>query len=129
MYFFLNIKHNILSLWLLIGLSLTFGYETHLQLSSQHQVELIDVQTSTKTSGVPYIPLVQQAKKVGYIPSFIAFSFENLLQKQHTNIRSTLIVQETSIHKTQYTVVIDYLQQHAILSDDTDTAYTSVILS
>ncbi|MEP0266506.1 hypothetical protein [Dokdonia sp.] len=117
------------SLWVLIGLSLTFGYETRAQHSSQNQVEVVDTHIHTKTSGVSYVQLVQQAKKAGYTPLFIAFSFESLLQLQHTNTTRTLTVQEINTHTTQHTVVIDHLQQRATLSDDTDISFFPVTLS
>lgn len=125
---FHNIKHTMLSLWILIGLSLTFGYETRAQHSSLHQVEVVDTQIGAKTSGVSYAQLVQQAKNVGYIPVFIAFSFERLLQSQHTNTTRALTAQETNTQITQRTVVIDHLQR-STLSDDTDTSFSPVTLS
>lgn len=124
-----HIKHTVLALLLLVSLCLTFSHEAQAQSTTNAQIELVDTQTHTKISGVSYIPLVQQAKKAGYIASFIAFSFERLLQTQNTNSTRTLAIQETSTHTKQNTAVIDYLLQHATLSDDTDTSYFPVILS
>lgn len=126
---FHNIKHMMGCLWVFIGLSLMLGYEVHAQDSSLHQVELVDTHIRIKTSGVSYAQLVQQAKTAEYLSSFVAFSFESLLQSQHTNTTRALIVQETSTYTTQHTVVIDHLQQRSTVSDDTDISFSPITLS
>jgi hypothetical protein len=113
---------------LLVSLCLTFSYEAQAHTTTT-QVALVDTQTHTKISGVSYIPLVEQAKMSEHIPLFVAFSFECLLQSQDNTTTRILSVQEMSTHTIQYSVVIDYLQQHATLSDDTDTFHFPVILS
>jgi len=116
-----------LSLWILIGLSLTIGYEVQAQ-NTQHQVELVDTQTITKTPGVSYIQLLQQIKNVGYISDFLAFSFESLLQSQCSNTKNIYNIQQRLTHVTQQTIVIDHLQRF-IISDDTDSIRFPVFLS
>ncbi len=113
---------------LLVSLCFTFSYEAQAHTTTT-EIELVDTQTHAKTSGVSYIPLVRQAKMSAYIPLFVAFSFERLLQSQNNTIARILSIQETSTHTKQHTVVINHVQQHATLSDDTDTSLFPVILS
>ncbi len=113
---------------LLVSLCLTFSYEAQAHTTIT-EVELVDTQIRSKTAGVSYISLVHQAKMSSYIPLFVTFSFERLLQSQNDTIARILSVQETNTHTIQRTAVIAHVQQHATLSDDTDTSYFPVILS
>ncbi len=115
-------------MFLLASLCFTFSYEAQAH-TTPTKVALVDTRIYTQISGVAYIPLVQQAKKADYIPLFVAFSFEHLLDAQEHMIANRLSRQKKNTHTKQYTVVIDHLQQHTTLSDDTDTSHNPVILS
>jgi hypothetical protein len=122
------IKHNVLAMLLLVSLCFTFSYEAQAHTTTT-QIALVDTQTGTKISGVSYIPLVRQAKMSAYIPLFVVFSFERLLQSQDDMITRILYVQEMSTHTIQHTAVLAHVQQHTTLSDDTDTSFSPVTLS
>ncbi|MFC4633282.1 hypothetical protein ACFO3O_05150 [Dokdonia ponticola] len=128
MYRLHHIKQRLLTMLLLASLCFTFSYEVQAH-TTRTEIALVDTQIHTKNSGVAYMPLVQQAKKADYFPFFVAFSFQHLVYAQDHMIAHRISSQKKNPNTKQRTVVIDYLQQHTILSDDTDTSHLRVIRS
>ncbi|WP_299764821.1 hypothetical protein [uncultured Dokdonia sp.] len=120
-----NLKHKLLSLWFLIGISLTFGYETQTQRVSVPDVELVEAYTKvTSQSTVSYTQVTKAYIASFYKSSYTTFSFVQFVHAQHTTIQHTLAIQEEKILHTKHSFIKKRLPQRTSLSDDTDNNHS-----
>lgn len=120
-----NLKHKLLSLWLLIGISLTFGYETQAQTVSVPAVELVETYAKTTSqSTVSYTQVVKAYTASFYKSSYTTFSFAQFTLAQHIEIQQTLVVQEASTIHIKHAFIKKRLPQRTSLSDDTDDSHS-----
>lgn len=125
MYTQYNLKHKLLSLWLLIGISLTFGYETQAQTGSVPAVELVETYAKTTSqSTVSYTQVTKAYIASFYKSSFTTFSFAQFVHAQHTAIQHTLATQEEKTLHTKHSFIKKRLPQRTSLSDDTDNNHS-----
>lgn len=121
MYTLHHLKHKLLSVWLLIGISLAFGYETQAQTSVITPVELVESYTTiTKSRIVSYTKLVKTIHLTRHTSPYTLFSFTTFLAvQQQTLHRQTEVLEEVFLH-TKPAVRIRLLQRISLPNDTED---------
>ncbi len=121
MYTLHHLKHKLLSVWLLIGISLAFGYETQAQTSVITPVELVEsYATTTKSRVVSYTKLVNAIDITKHVAPYTLFSFTTFLAlQQQTLHRQTEVLQEVFLH-TKPSLRIRLLQRISLPNDTED---------
>ncbi|WP_299677892.1 hypothetical protein [uncultured Dokdonia sp.] len=112
--------HKLVSLWLFIGISLAFGYETQEQTTAVVPVELVETYTSVrKPHTVSYTKVVKAIHAAGYTSAYAIFSFTRFLEVQQHIIFHQMTVQQEAFLNTKPSFIVR-LPQRTPLSDDTD---------
>ena len=122
MYRLQQFKQKWFALWILIGLSLSFGYETQAQYVSVPSVELVEasITAESRPTTVSYARILKAYIASFYTSSYTTFSFTQFVKKQHTVIQQKLAVQEKVALQTESTFIKMYTLLCRSLSDHTD---------
>ena len=113
-----HLTHKLLSLWLLIGISLAFGYETQAQISVVAPVELVESYTSVaKPCTASYTKVVKAIHTKEHTSPYILFSFTRFLEVQQHTVYNQIVIQKETFLDTKPSLVVRLLQR-TLLSDD-----------